>query len=460
MVKDQSRFSFTSIYALAVSFSLSLFFSSCTPDLKAPKPQAGSADFRNTIALGGDFMAGYQDGALYLDGQKHCIPALMAQQFTLAGGAPFRQALMPDNKGLGLNSKPWKSAFVSASHLGNKADCKGVISLQPLFDSLPVTQAYPYLAGTSGNGIQNLAVPQAITSQLFSVAFGASFYAGNKNPFYNRIAGNAGSSTVYTDARNLNPTFFSAWLGMEDIYEYARNGGYRKTIAPSAVFASYLDTLLGTLTRNGAKGVIATIPDFRVFPFYTLVPYNGAALNQNKADSLNTLYASALITNIHFVAGNNAFVIQDSSVSTLYRQLTSGEYITLDVPLDSMKCNFLGLIGSTMPNRYVLTAAEVALIDQRTAAYNAVIAQKASQYGLALADMNAYFKTVHTGLLWDGVNYNGQFVTGGFFSLDGYHPNQKGYALLANEFIRVINLKYGSTIPQVNCPDCNGVLFP
>jgi hypothetical protein len=378
----------------------------------------------------------------------------------LVGGAPFRQALMPDDKGLGLNSKPWRSAFVSASKLGNKADCKGVVSLQPLFDSLPIAQAAPYLSGTSGNGVLNLAVPQALTSQLFNAAFGASFYSGNKNPFYNRIASNVGTSTVYGDAKNLNPTFFSAWLGMEDIYEYARNGGYKRTIAPSTVFAAYLDTLLGSLTRNGAKGVIATIPDFRVFPFYTLVPYNGATLNQNKADSLNSLYASALITNIHFVNGTNAFVIQDSAVSTLYRQLTSGEYITLDVPLDSMKCNFLGLIGTSMPNRYVLTATEVAYLDQHIAAYNAVIVQKANQYGLALADMHAYFNSVNSGVLWDGVNYNGQFVTGGFFSLDGYHPNQKGYALLANEFIRVINLKYGSTIPQVNCPDCNGVLFP
>ena len=74
--------------------------------------------------------------------------------------------------------------------------------------------------------------------------------------------------------------------------------------------------------------------------------------------------------------------------------------------------------------------------------------------------MNAYFKNITSGIQWNGEVYNAQFVTGGFYSLDGYHPNQKGYALIANEFIRAINAKYKSTIPQINCFECDGILFP
>ena len=92
--------------------------------------------------------------------------------------------------------------------------------------------------------------------------------------------------------------------------------------------------------------------------------------------------------------------------------------------------------------------------------YNTVIAAKAQQYGLALADMNTYFRSVQSGIKWDGVDFNSQFVSGGFFSLDGYCPNQKGYALVANEFVKAINAKYHSTIPSVNCPECSGVKFP
>jgi hypothetical protein len=61
---------------------------------------------------------------------------------------------------------------------------------------------------------------------------------------------------------------------------------------------------------------------------------------------------------------------------------------------------------------------------------------------------------------WNGITYTPEFVSGGFFSLDGFHPTQKGANLIANQFILAINAAYGSTFPTVYCEDCNGVLFP
>jgi hypothetical protein len=153
-------------------------------------------------------------------------------------------------------------------------------------------------------------------------------------------------------------------------------------------------------------------------------------------------------------------VIADANAPLGARQLHEGEYILLDVPLDSMKCEFYGVLLNVINNRYVLDSAEVANIDAAIAAYNSIIAQKAAQYDLAFVDMNTYFRHVVSGIKWDGVDYNAEFVSGGFLSLDGYHPNQKGYALIANEFISAINAKYGATIPTLNCFDCNGILFP
>ncbi|MGL4599146.1 MAG: SGNH/GDSL hydrolase family protein, partial [Bacteroidia bacterium] len=136
------------------------------------------------------------------------------------------------------------------------------------------------------------------------------------------------------------------------------------------------------------------------------------------------------------------------------------EYLTLGLPLDSVKCQFMGILFSTIPDRYVIDSTEAAILDQHIAAYNQIIAQKASEYNLAFVDMHAYFARLTSGVQWDGVTTNAVFVSGGFFSLDGYHPHQKGYSLLANEFIFAINAKYGATIPTLNCADCNGVLFP
>lgn len=443
-----------------LSFLCLLGVQSCTPDLDIPEPEKGSADFTKTLAIGGNYMAGYQNGALSEKGQRLSIPALLTTQFKLAGGGAFSQALMPDNNGLGLNTKPWESWFVTPSHLGYKTDCKGVTSLSPIKDTIAVSSAAPYLLGVSGNGVQNLSVPFASISNYFNPSFGTGFSDQNRNPYYNRIASNPGTSTIYMDAQAQEATFITAWLGMEDIYNFASTGGTVGTIPSAAAFSNYLDTILASLTANGAKGIIANIPDFRVFPYYTLVAWDNADLRLTQADSLNDIYLTAGVSHIHFEAGRNGFVISDPSAAFGIRQMHSGEYITLSVPLDSMKCHKYGLVFNNINNRYALDSSEVALIDQAIQSYNAAIAQKAVQYNLALVDMYRYFNTVKTGIKWNGADFNATFVSGGFFSLDGYNPNQKGYALIANEFIKAINAKYSAVIPTINCVECDGIIFP
>lgn len=441
------------------TFATSLFLFHCSPEISNPDPQPGTANFSKVIAIGGNFMAGYQDGALYADGQSRSLPALLCRQFELAGGGTFNQNIIGSNSGLGWSSKPWESWYIGASHLGWRTDCEGTVSLGPLKDSLSVASAASLFANSYSASNQNFAVPFATFSELYAPALG-SMPAGNSNPFYYRIASSPGTSTVLGDARNANATFVNAWLGMEDIFEYARNGGEGVTIAPAATFSVYLDSILASLTANGAKGAIANIPDFREFPYYTLIPWNGAELTLNKADSLNDIYTVSGLTHIHFMKGQNPFVINDPNAPSGVRQIRRNEYITLSVPLDSMKCYFMGILFSTIPDRYVLDSAEVAFLDQMIFEYNAVIEQKAAQFGMAFVNMRGFFRSMNAGIVWDGLEFNDTFVSGGFYSLDGYHPNQKGYALIANEFIYAINSKYGATIPTLNCADCNGVLFP
>ena len=434
---------------------------SCTPELDAPEPSPGDANFTKTIAIGGDYMAGYQDGALYKKGQEVCLAKLLAEQFELVGGTGFNQVLMPDNNGLGLNSKTWEGWFITPSHLGYKTDCEGVTSLSPLKSYVATSAATPYLSGIAGNTIQNISVPYATMADYFNPAFGEPFSpAGNTNPYYNRIASTPGTSTMYSDAVDQHPTFFTAWTGMEDIYNYASRGGTGAGIPTAAQFSVYLDSLLRGLTAEGAKGVIANIPDFRSFPYYTLVAWDNADITQDQADDLNTAYSSGGLDHISFHMGRNGFVINDAAAPGGVRQLHTGEYLTLAVPIDSMKCFQYGLLVNTINDRYALDSTEVFGIDQAVRDYNTVIAQKAAYYNLALVDMNMYFTSVKAGIKWDGADFNAEFVSGGFFSLDGYHPNQKGYALIANEFIRAINMKYNAVIPTVNCTECNGILFP
>jgi len=81
---------------------------------------------------------------------------------------------------------------------------------------------------------------------------------------------------------------------------------------------------------------------------------------------------------------------------------------------------------------------------------------------LAFVDANAKMVELgkNSGIQYNGVNYSTTFVTGGSFSLDGVHLTGKGYAVIANEFIKAINAKYKSNLRQVNPNNYSGVKFP
>jgi hypothetical protein len=62
--------------------------------------------------------------------------------------------------------------------------------------------------------------------------------------------------------------------------------------------------------------------------------------------------------------------------------------------------------------------------------------------------------------MYNGIGMNTQYVSGGIFSLDGINLTPRGNALLANEIIKSINSKYGSTIPQVDATKYRSIIFP
>jgi hypothetical protein len=405
-------------------------------------------------------MAGYQDGALFAKGQENSIPALIATQMQYANGGVFSQVLLVDGNGVGLNTKPWEGNFVGPSKLGYKTDCKGVTALSPIKSTLSDIIAQNYLNSGNKNINNNFAVPFAPLDAYDDPSLGLYFGVNNDNPYYNRIATNPGFSSILSDAKNKKPSFIISWLGMDDIYNYASKGGANTSIPSTSTFEQNLDKVLGEFAKSGVKGVMATIPDFKDFPYYNLIPWNNADLTQSQADSLNDTYSSnSAFDHIRFSSGKNGFIVEDSSEPSGFRKMKEGEYITISVPSDSLKCYKYGLLVKVINNRYSLIDAEVKTLDEAIEAYNQIIVKKANEYGFALADMYQYFKKVKSGIKWNGVDYNLTFVSGGFLSLDGYHPNQKGYGLIANEFIKVINDKYKANVPQTNCKTCDGVLF-
>lgn len=436
---------------LFIILSLALFVS-CEREIDKLDVSKGAADFTRFVAVGNSMMSGYADGALYHTGQANSIPNLIAKQFAMAGGGNFVQPVV--NSEYGVEFPGSMPRLV----LGYKADCKGVTSLSPI----PYIGAKDPLAPV-GYLVNNLAIPGA---KSFHMVFPG--YA-NYNPYYARFA-TAATNMVIQEIPALNPTFFTIWLGDNDVLSYAISGGAADSITPTPLFAQAMGAVVTSLVANNAKGVIANIPDITAIPFFTTVPYNGLVLTQSQADSINMamqLYQLPFV----YTAGPNPFIIADPTSPHPFfkvRQMQPGELVLLTVPQDSLKCKGMGIIDPTnpfagpypIPGQYVLTLDEISAIRTATASYNEVISGLAFTYNLGLVDMNTNLTLLQSGIVWDGVKMNTKFITGGVFSLDGIHLNARGCAVAANYFIDAINAQYASTLPHLNITEYPGVAFP
>jgi hypothetical protein len=111
-------------------------------------------------------------------------------------------------------------------------------------------------------------------------------------------------------------------------------------------------------------------------------------------------------------------------------------------------------VGEPLPGAVVLTPDEVSAIETRIGEFNSVIVQAAAARNIPVADITGLFERVRNRQEFVGpFSFTGDFITGGFFNLDGFHPTDIGYTLFADEFIRTINSAYGSKIPFASVAD-------
>jgi hypothetical protein len=279
------------------------------------------------------------------------------------------------------------------------------------------------------------------------------------------------TASVLEDAAAQKPTFFSLWIGNNDVLLSAL-AGTDAFITAVDTFAKYYPLAVGAMLASGKspKGIVATIPDVTSIPFFTTIssklPYNNVVLTAAQAAGLNALYTGFGHPEITWQAGANSFVIKKEDGTWVH--MGPSDLFLLTMPTDSIQCRGMGIVDTTVspirlypiPGKYVLDLNEQANIQQHIDAYNQIIKQTAISTGLAVADMNQELKGFQSGMVFDGIKLNTTFITGGLFSTDGIHLNPRGCATVANIFIRAINAKYNSTIPQVSITDYHGIIFP
>lgn len=438
--------------------------------------EVGSADYSKVVYVGNSLTAGFSDGALYYEGQVNSMPAIINEKLeVVTGPRAFNQPYMPkESVGFG-------SSLNARFGLTYSTNCKGETSLspKPIATSGDVSILDPSNYIGDEGPYQNMGVPGARVFHLGLQSYGdpAGVATGTSNPFFARMASNPGNVSILEDAMAQNPSFFVLWIGNNDILGYATSGGEgaiggtgSADITSPAVFSASYTGVLDALTSAGAKGVVATLPKVTSIPYFTTVPNNGLVISEEQATMLNTAYAQYNagaqafgFATMDFAAGANLFVVEDDDPKYdalgNIRQMTSDELLILTTPQDSLLCGGWGS-EKPIPKEYVLDKAEIEAVENARQAFNSHIEMEAANRGLALVKVGDVLDNVSSGLVYDGIDLNATFVTGGAFSLDGIHLTQKGYAIMANSFISAMNEKYGSTIPTAEVNNYNGVLFP
>lgn len=472
----------------------------CDPEFDEVSFDGGSADFTTTVAVGNSLTAGFQSNALRRDKQENSFPAMLAGQLKKVGGGEFKQPLLADGVGIG-------STLNAEFGISLKADCQGTVGPSPgPITAVGQTDQFTDITTYVGaNGpFNNVGVPGAKSYHLVTPGYGNPMNVPlqRANPYYARFVDLSNpDETLLAAAVRANPTFFTLWIGNNDVLSYATSGGSgtdqtgnpnpasygSNDITDPTAFAGIYSQLISGLTANGAKGAVANIPDITSIPFFTTVKWNALALTQDLANQLNAGFAAynagvdanraggafsqyeADKRKISFSAGSNPLVIFDASLTPLrdamgmvqpgsqLRQLKKGELLTLTTPGDSIRCAGYGSVNprTLMPNpvtpEFVLDSAELASLSTTIAAYNITIKSLADMNGLAFVDANARLKELATtGITESGIAFSSAFITGGAFSLDGVHPATRGYAIIANDFIDAINSKYGAKVPKVD----------
>lgn len=324
-----------------------IFITSCDEDFKNEvkdfKLNSGEADFTTYVALGNSLTAGFADGTLYQSMQKQSYPAILARMMG-QNSKEFKQPYMPDDVG----------GFSDLFQQSGGTSFYGKLKLN-LVNGAPTpvpSQPQNSLENSLVNGdFHNLGVPGAKSYHLLAETYGSkqSLAAGKANPYFVRMATEENTS-ILRDAMKQKPSFFTLWIGNNDVLGYAMSGasGVNQTgnmdastyatsdLSDPNLVVGAINTILQKLTSSGAKGAVANIPDVTSIPFFTTVPVkpfsvsNSAyssqiqILNQS-FESLNQFFKAVRAEEriVHFSeTESSAPIIFDESLADLSAQIS------------------------------------------------------------------------------------------------------------------------------------------
>ena len=265
----------------------------------------------------------------------------------------------------------------------------------------------------------------------------ANIVAPENGTFYPILGNFPRGTTQVAAAAGLRGTIDTVWLGSNDLLKFANSLGALPPTDPAALQTDVAATVKA-LQASGAKVAVANLFDILDASFFIAQPLLPEVFTARLTPTLGAAAAA--------VAGPQLA----AQVDTVYG-LGSRGYLTV-----SGLTKVLGAVakrqalpqlggGDFVPDAL---AAKVAALN---AAYNAAIAAAVTQTGAVLVDIHTPLAAAHAA---GGIPISAKccgFLYGeGIFSLDGLHPSNTGYAVIANVFIKTLDTALGTSIPAVD----------
>jgi lysophospholipase L1-like esterase len=398
--------SVSSIYSVLLAAAVGFSLAGCSGGSSNPLApvQAAQAknvgNFSNTVFLGDSLTAGFQSGSLLDTAQVHGWAPLVAKQ----AGFNIIQPLI---------------AYPGAPNVLQ------LVSLGPPPVITPVSGASTG-RDNFATQVTDLAVPGAVLNDVMNTVPLANPAPGTQAQINQLVLGfpalGFGQSLSQLGfAIQAQPTTIFLWIGNNDAL-IADETGMPSSMTSVANFTTQYTALMTQLmTMTPAHLVIGNIPDVTKVPYLT-----PAALVLGEYSQATGLPVPVLSGLLGIVPGDYVNPTGLAQIPTI-----------------------LATQKGPITDAGVLSAAEVVTVQAQVVAFNQVIAAQAKAAGATLVDINALFNQVAAnGLTINGYTGTTAFL-GGFFSLDGIHPTNTGYAVVANTFIDTMNSAISTKIPDV-----------
>lgn len=443
-------------------FTAVLFFNACEDrsDLTAPTPlngKSGNADLTKYVAIGNSLTAGYQSGTLFYSAQIYAFPYLIARQ-------------------AGVEITGLK---VSDPGLGGRLEIK---SLSP-FTLYTNPNAGSPMNLTLPAPYQNLGIPGALAYDVLFATnkdnCASAVFAGIPNPYFDLVLRNSALNlgTQLEQALAQDPTLITLWIGNNDVLGYATSGGTAPAAPTNTTqFQQLFGEICDRIAQAGKQVVVANIPNVSAIPFFTtvgpqialstpwyqLAPQGVVGLVYQKSGG-----AIGVADSLSLLTGSNLVTLRGSSYAPLLGQPTGKFYLDNGIPIPSSVDTtkpFGFHPDNPWPNALILDSDEIQIANQAVADYNTIIANTTANFNFALVNIDSVFNQIRQndftgGTVYNGITFRTTFVTGGLFSLDGVHPTNQGQAIIANEFLKVINNKYNAQFPLIDVSTIPGSLI-